>query len=130
MLWMDRSSGRQDLNGRGRLAQVQENDKPVLIYSTFPNAELAESVGRRLVEQRLAACVNIIPGMTSIYNWKGALQQDAETVMIIKTRSGMADDAIAEVRRLHSYENPALVVIPVGGGSQPYLNWVKDETAR
>jgi periplasmic divalent cation tolerance protein len=67
--------------------------------------------------------------MTSIYNWKGSLQKDAETVMIIKTRMGKADDAIAEVRRLHSYENPALVVIPVTGGSETYLSWVRDETA-
>ena len=65
---------------------MQENDKPVLIYSTFPSPEAAEAVGRELVEGRLAACVNILPGMTSIYRWEGAIARDSEAVMIIKTR--------------------------------------------
>ena len=108
---------------------MQENDKPVLIYSTFPNSELAENVGRMLVEQRLAACVNIIPGITSIYNWEGAVQRDTETVMIVKTRDARASLVVAEVRKLHSFENPAVVVLPITGGSEAYLKWLLNETA-
>jgi periplasmic divalent cation tolerance protein len=114
---------------RGRLAQVQENDKHVLIYSTFPSAEAAEAVGRELVERRLAACVNILPGMTSIYRWEGAIARDSEAVMIVKTRESLASRVIEEVRTRHSYTNPALVVLPIIAGSADYLRWLGEETA-
>jgi periplasmic divalent cation tolerance protein len=114
---------------RGRLAQVQENDKPVLIYSTFPSPEAAEAVGRELVERRLAACVNILPGMTSIYRWEGAIARDSEAVMIIKTRGNLAEKVIEAVKARHSYTNPALVVLPILDGSADYLRWLSGETA-
>lgn len=107
---------------------MQQNDKPVLIYSTFPSAEAAEAVGTALVEQHLAACVNIMGAMTSIYRWEGKITRDAEAVMIIKTRSGLVDAAIKEVKARHSYTNPALMVIPVEGGSADYLGWLMGET--
>jgi periplasmic divalent cation tolerance protein len=108
---------------------VQVNDKPVLIYSTFPSSEVAERVGRQLVEQRLAACVNILPGMTSIYRWEGKIACDSEVVMIIKTRQSLAEPGIAAVRQQHPYTNPALLVLPVEGGSGDYLAWLLEETA-
>jgi periplasmic divalent cation tolerance protein len=113
---------------RGRLAQVQENDKPVLIYSTYPSPEAAEAVGRELVERRLAACVNILPGMTSIYRWEGALARDREAVMIIKTQESLSGQVIEAVKSRHIYTNPALVVLPILGGSAEYLRWLEAET--
>lgn len=107
---------------------MQENDKPVLVYSTFPAPDLAESVGVALVDGRLAACVNIIPGMTSIYRWQGARQRDGETVMIIKTRAGLADAVMAAVRARHPYANPALLVVPIDGGSAEFLAWIMEAT--
>ncbi len=108
---------------------MHENNKPVLVYSTFPSLDAAEAVGRELVERRLAACVNILPGMTSIYRWEGAIARDAEVVMIIKTRASMADPTITAVKALHTYTNPALVVVPIIGGSAAYLRWLCEETA-
>ena len=108
---------------------MHENDKPVLVYSTFPSPDAAEAVGRELVKRRLAACVNILPGMTSIYRWDGAIARDAEVVMIIKTRAGLADAAIAAVKALHTYANPALIVVPILGGSADYLRWLGEETS-
>jgi periplasmic divalent cation tolerance protein len=107
---------------------VQENNKPVLIYSTFPSPEAAEAVGRELVERRLAACVNILPGMTSIYRWEGAIARDSEVVMIIKTREALAPSIIEVVKGRHSYTNPALVVLPIIDGSADYLSWLLAET--
>jgi periplasmic divalent cation tolerance protein len=112
-----------------RLAQVQENDKAILIYSTFPSPAEAERVGTALVDAGLAACVNIIPGMTAIYIWQGQRQRDSECVMIIKTRAGLAERVIAQARKLHPYTNPALLVLPVAGGSQDFMRWIGEQTA-
>jgi periplasmic divalent cation tolerance protein len=105
-------------------------DKPVLIYSTFPSPAEAERVGAALVDHGLAACVNIFPGMTAIYVWEGKRQQEAETAMIIKTRSELAETVIGEARKLHPYTNPALVVIPLTGGSDAFLRWITEQTER
>jgi periplasmic divalent cation tolerance protein len=109
---------------------LDQEDKPVLIYATFPSAAEAERIGGALVDRGLAACVNILPGMTSIYVWEGKRQRDAEAAMIIKTRSGLANTAIAEARKLHPYANPAFVVLPVEGGSADFLRWITEQTAK
>jgi periplasmic divalent cation tolerance protein len=109
---------------------LNQDDKPVLIYSTYPSAAEAERIGGVLVDRGLAACVNILPGMTSIYIWEGKRQRDAEAAMLIKTRAGLADTAIAEARKLHPYGNPAFVVLPIDGGSADFLNWIVDQTAK
>jgi periplasmic divalent cation tolerance protein len=108
---------------------MDENDKAVLIYSTFPSPEAAETVGGALVDRALAACVNILPGMTSVYMWQGQRHRDAETVMVIKTRAQIADTVVAEARRMHPYTNPAFIVLPVSGGSADFLRWIEEQTA-
>jgi periplasmic divalent cation tolerance protein len=107
---------------------MQENDKAVLIYSTFPTPEAAEQAGGMLVGQGLAACVNIWPGMTSIYIWQGQRHRDSEAVMVIKTRAALAEAAIAEAKRHHPYTNPAFLVLPVASGSQDFLRWIAEQT--
>ncbi|MDH4981275.1 divalent-cation tolerance protein CutA [Hyphomicrobium sp. D-2] len=108
---------------------MQQNDKPVLVYSTFPSAEVAEQVARELIERRLVACVNILPGMTSIYRWDGTINRDSEVVAIIKTRSQLAAKVMQEVAARHPYDHPALLVIEVADGAADYLNWLMAETA-
>lgn len=107
---------------------MQENDKAVLVYATFPSLETAETEGAALVDAGLAACVNILPGMISIYIWNGARHRDAEVVMVIKTRGSLAERVIEQVRARHPYETPALLVLPVEGGSAQYLAWLMDQT--
>jgi periplasmic divalent cation tolerance protein len=102
------------------------DDKAVLIYTTYPSAAEAEEAGAALVTSGLAACVNVVPGMTSIYAWQGRLERRAESIMVIKTRSALADEAAGAVRVRHSYENPAILVIPVTGGSPDFLAWIAD----
>ena len=108
---------------------MAENDKPVLIYSTFPSAEEAERVGGALVDRGLAACVNIFPGMTAIYVWEGKRQRETETAMLIKTRVTLAAEVVVEARKLHPYTNPALLVLPVTGGSVDFMRWIAEQTA-
>jgi periplasmic divalent cation tolerance protein len=116
------------LSANRRLAYLQENDKAVLVYATFPSLETAETEGAALVDAGLAACVNILPGMISIYIWNGARHRDAEVVMVIKTRGSLAERVIEQVRARHPYETPALLVLPVEGGSAQYLAWLMDQT--
>jgi periplasmic divalent cation tolerance protein len=96
----------------------------VMMYATFPAGDHALGVARGLVEAGLAACVNIIPGMTAVYAWEGAIHEDAEVVAIIKTRADLSGAVTAFVRSHHPYTNPAVVVLDVTGGSPEYLAWV------
>jgi periplasmic divalent cation tolerance protein len=109
---------------------LHANDKPVLIYSTFPSAAEAERVGSALVDRGLAACVNIFAGMTAIYIWEGKRQREGEAAMIIKTRAALASTVVAEARKLHPYTNPALLVLPVSDGSQDFMRWIAEQTAK
>ena len=97
-------------------------DRAVFIYTTWPATAAAEAAGRTLVERRLAACVNILPGMISHYRWEGKVERAEETVMIIKTRASLADAVSDAVKALPSYETPAIVVLPLET-SRSYLGW-------
>jgi periplasmic divalent cation tolerance protein len=106
------------------------NPQVVLIYTTYPSLADAERIGKSLLEKRLAACVNILPGMISHYWWQGAIERGEEVVMMIKTRASLAEAVRAEVKALHSYTAPAILVLPVVGGEPGYLNWLMEETER
>jgi len=103
-------------------------ERAVLVYTTFPSIVEAERVGRTLVERRLCACVNILPGMISHYWWQGALERGEEVVMIIKTRGALAERVATAVKEMHSYTTPALLVIPVESVDKDYLDWILAET--
>lgn len=108
---------------------MNDSDAPVLIYATCPDVAVAEAVGAPLVEDGLAACLNILPAMTSIYRWHGRLHKDSECVLIVKTRASLADRAIAEARARHPYDEPAFLVLPVTGGAAGFMTWIMGETA-
>ncbi|MGI9521941.1 MAG: divalent-cation tolerance protein CutA [Hyphomicrobiaceae bacterium] len=99
-------------------------DKPVVIYTTLPTLASAEEIGGALVEGGLAACVNILPGMVSIYCWQGQQQRDEELVMIVKTTASVAKAVEVEINQRHPYDVPAVVMWPITGGSGDYLRWV------
>jgi periplasmic divalent cation tolerance protein len=103
-------------------------ERAVLVYTTFPSIGEAEQIGRALVERRLCACVNILPGMVSLYRWQGAVERGDETVMIIKTRAGLTEPVRAALRQLHSYTTPAFLVIPVESVDPDYHAWIVAET--
>ncbi|WP_027184682.1 divalent-cation tolerance protein CutA [Desulfovibrio inopinatus] len=98
-----------------------------LAYITCKDMEEAERIGATIVEERLAACVNILPGMTSMYWWDGAIQKEHEVVMIAKTRMQIANRFIERVRELHSYEVPCVVLVPILKGTSNFIHWVEAE---
>ena len=111
------------------MADAMLDARAVLIYATCPSLAEAERIGGRLVDAGLAACVNILPGMVSIYVWQGQRHRDGEVVLIAKTRGGLAKQAVSEIRSLHPYDNPAVVVLPVTGGAEAFLAWIEAQTA-
>ena len=96
-------------------------ERAVFVYTTYPSLVEAERAGRAIVERRLAACVNILPGMISHYWWEGKVERGEEVVMIFKTRASLAEAVRAAVKETHSYTTPAIVVLPVEGGDPNYL---------
>ena len=103
-------------------------DGPVLVYTTYPSLVEAEKSGLKIVQAGLAACVNIVPAMRSIYRWKGAIEAADEVVMIVKTRASLAERVTVAVKENHSYETPAVLVLPVSGGNQSFIDWILAET--
>jgi periplasmic divalent cation tolerance protein len=99
-----------------------------LVYITASSRVEAEEIGAELVDNRLAACVNIFEKMTSIYRWEGKIHKDSETVLIAKTRTELVDKLITSVRALHSYTVPCIISLPVTGGNPGFLNWIENET--
>ena len=99
----------------------------VTVYATFADADEAARIGRTVVEERLAACINILPPCTSIYRWEGAIQQSAEVPALLKTSTSSVDALIARVAELHSYDVPAITVWPVERLSAPFAEWVESE---
>jgi periplasmic divalent cation tolerance protein len=100
----------------------------IVVLSTCGSAEEAERIARALVEGRLAACVNILPGLRSIYRWEGAIEDAQECLLLIKTTRDQFERLEAEVRRLHSYEVPELLAVQVVAGPEDYLNWITEST--
>lgn len=105
-------------------------ENPVLIYAVYPDPNSAEEAGRALVGTGLAACVNILPGMTSIYRWEGNIERGSECVMFIKTRDDLAEAAMADARSRHPYTTPAFVVLPIAGGLPSYIEWIIESTTK
>lgn len=101
----------------------------VFIYVTAASHDEALAIGRALVEERLAACANVLGGMTSVYRWQGKLQSETEAALVLKTQASLAEAVTDRVRALHSYECPCVVVLPVVGGNPAFLDWIAQETA-
>jgi len=97
-------------------------------YITTPNKEHALAIGRKLVEERLAACINIVDGMQSVYWWQGEISEDNETILIAKTRESLLEKLIQRVKELHEYTCPCIVTFPIVGGNKDYLKWLEEET--
>lgn len=119
--------------GEGGTSYVQfdapRNQACSLIYVTCPSVEEARKIGRALVEQKLAAGANVLPGMESCYRWQGKIETASEAVLILKTGKDRVAAAIARVRELHSYSVPCAIELPVLSGDRMYLDWIRAETA-
>ncbi len=103
--------------------------KHYLVLSTIDSTKVAEQIAHHIVEERLAACVNIIPDITSVYKWKGALERTTESLLVLKTTQERLSQLIERIKELHPYELPEVIVLPIEGGHPGYLDWVASETS-
>ncbi len=103
-------------------------ERPLLVYTTFPDAPTALAIGEDLVRARLAACVNVIPGMQSVYAWKGAVERGEEVVALVKSREGLAEALTTALKQRHPYETPIILHLPVAGADPDTAAWIEAET--
>lgn len=102
--------------------------QPLLVLCTCPTRESAHAIARSLVEQRLAACVNLLPAVQSVYRWQGAVETAEETLLLVKTQAARLEELKVHVLMLHPYELPEIVAVEIGSGLDRYLDWIGDET--
>jgi periplasmic divalent cation tolerance protein len=103
-------------------------DGPLLVYTTFPDADTGLSIGEELVRAGLVACVNILPGMRSVYAWRGEIERGEEVVGILKTRTGLRAAVQGALKQRHPYETPIILFIEPTGGDEGTLAWLLAET--
>ena len=103
---------------------------PIVALITAPSEEVGREIAGALLEKKLAACVNILPGLRSLYKWKGETCDDAEVLLIAKTRAEIFQEGfVPAVREVHPYEVPEIIALPIAMGLQSYLDWIGEETA-
>jgi periplasmic divalent cation tolerance protein len=103
-------------------------DGPLIVLTTVPSPDVAEAIARRLVEARLAACVNVLPPVKSYYSWRGALESADEFLLVIKTRESRYERLEQALKALHPYELPEIVAVPIVKGLAAYLTWIEQMT--
>jgi periplasmic divalent cation tolerance protein len=106
----------------------QPGSELIIVYITAPAEEEAAGLARALVESKLAACVNIVSNVRSVYSWQGRIEDDRELLMIVKTQRHLFDRLASKVREIHSYDVPEIIALPIVEGSPDYLKWLQEST--
>ncbi len=102
--------------------------REIVVLITTPTAREARSIGRRLVEEKLAACANIVPQIESIFSWQGRVQNQREAFMVLKTQLACLERLVRRVKSLHSYTIPEVIALPILRGSRDYIRWIRETT--
>ena len=103
-------------------------DNYIIVLNTCNSAEVASLIAESLVAKKLAACVNIVNGVESVYQWQGKIEHDKEILLIIKTRKALFSQVQNAIQELHNYELPEIIAVPIDTGEKNYLNWIKSAT--
>ncbi len=99
----------------------------IVLFITTPTVEEAQRISKILLEQRKAACVNIVPRVSSLFWWQGKIDSAEESLLIVKTRASVLNEIVTLVREIHSYDVPEIIAVPIIGGNQDYLEWIGNE---
>lgn len=101
-------------------------DRPTVLFVMAPNLDEARALGKKLVEERLVACANVVPGVHSVYIWQGNLCEDSEVLLIMKTHEKNVKRLVDRIKALHTYEVPEIIALPIIAGSEDYLAWMRE----
>jgi periplasmic divalent cation tolerance protein len=105
------------------------DNRCLVVLITAPSSDVAQHIAEALLAQKLAACVNILPGVQSLYSWEGSLHTDTEVLLLVKTRADLFETRLVPaVQQIHPYEVPEIIALPIQLGSQAYLDWIEDVT--
>ncbi len=107
---------------------MNEGEQVLVVLVTAPKGDAAETLAKTLVDERLAACANLLPGVRSIFHWQGQLDQADETLVVLKTRAPLFGQLSARIQEIHEYDVPEVLALSVAQGSSSYLEWVREET--
>ncbi|PUZ42482.1 hypothetical protein GQ55_9G586100 [Panicum hallii var. hallii] len=113
-----------------RMESASTTVPSIVVYVTVPNREAGKKLSQSIISEKLAACVNIVPGIESVYWWEGKVQSDAEELLIIKTRESLLDALTEHVKANHEYDVPEVISLPITGGNSKYLEWIKNSTGK
>jgi len=105
-------------------------EKYIIVLVTAADDDEARLIAKVLLEQKMAACVNIMSGIVSLFWWQDKIDQAGESLLVIKTGRSLLDEVVALVKEMHSYENPEIIALPVAGGSSRYLDWIDKEVRK
>uniref|UniRef100_A0A0D9VQH1 Uncharacterized protein n=1 Tax=Leersia perrieri TaxID=77586 RepID=A0A0D9VQH1_9ORYZ len=111
-----------------RMESASTTVPSIVVYVTVPNREAGKKLSQSIISEKLAACVNIVPGIESVYWWEGKVQSDSEELLIIKTRESLLNALTEHVKANHEYDVPEVIALPITGGSTKYLEWIKNTT--
>ena len=100
--------------------------EPILMISSCPNEETALTIARALITKSYAACVNVLPASTSIFNWEGEIQEETEATLLIKTTQNMENDIEELIKELHDYDMPEIISLQISSGSEDFIEWVNE----
>ncbi|KAI5654989.1 hypothetical protein M9H77_32176 [Catharanthus roseus] len=118
----------RSVHSSARMEAETKTVPSIVVYVTVPNKEAGKKLAESIVKERLAACVNRVPGVESVYEWKGEIQTDSEELLIIKTRESLLEALTEHVKANHEYEVPEVIALPITGGNLQYLEWIKNST--
>jgi len=102
----------------------------IVAFSTTPDEETAAKIAAALVEERLAACVQVLPGVTSFYRWEGKMEKSPEWLLVIKTSRERLEELVSRIESLHPYDVPEVIAVEAAGGASKYLGWLEEETRK
>ena len=97
-----------------------------IVYVTTSSEDEAKKIGKALVEEKLVACANIIPKISSFYYWQNKFEEDSESILLLKTKNSLVEKVIKRTKELHSYDVPAILEVPIKSGNEDYLKWIED----
>jgi periplasmic divalent cation tolerance protein len=108
--------------------EVEKTEEYIIVFCTVPDQAAADAITEKVIAEKLTPCVNIIPGLVSVYRWKGKINRDSELLLVMKTKRELFEKLSSAIKEIHPYEVPEIIAVPLSAGFPPYLSWIDENT--